>query len=203
MKAAVLRFPGHVSPLRQWLLGCSSMRESVFSVLALVLALAAATAAAALSLGLKEQIETARAALHAQRGASSGKDAARATSLPLLTAPQAVAWNRMVRQLNTPWSALLDALESATPEDVAVVAIEPDARQGTIRLLVEARTLDMLLVYAGTLRALEQFDSVNLVKHETNDQDQNRPLRLSLDIRFKDRSVAQPAPAPVSRRAGL
>ena len=67
------------------------------------------------------------------------------------------------------------------------MTIEPDGRNGSIRLQVEARTLDGLLAYAGTLKAIERFEQVTLLKHETNDQDATKPLRLSLDIRLKSR----------------
>jgi Tfp pilus assembly protein PilN len=102
----------------------------------------------------------------------------------VLSDDQRARWSRLARQLNTPWSALLDALESSLPDGVALVSIEPDAAQGSVRLQVEAKTLDALLAYAASLNAVHPFQSVALVKHETNEQDPTRPLRLSLEAKL-------------------
>lgn len=100
-------------------------------------------------------------------------------------------WNRIARQLNTPWPALLDALESGTPDHVALVSIEPDARQSSVRIQAEAKQLDALLEYAQQLAAAPLFQHVSLAKHETNEQDSNKPVRLTIDARV--------APAEVPR----
>jgi hypothetical protein len=94
-------------------------------------------------------------------------------------------WNQVARQLNTPWSALLDALELATPDDVAIVSIEPDGARGSVRVQAEAKLLDNLLAYVSMLKNTEPFESVVLIKHETNEQDANHPLRMSVDVRLK------------------
>jgi hypothetical protein len=65
------------------------------------------------------------------------------------------------------------------------VAIEPDPQHGSIRLQVEAKTLDTLLGYAQALKATAPFQEVVLLKHETNEQDATRPVRLSVDARLK------------------
>jgi hypothetical protein len=102
---------------------------------------------------------------------------------------------RIAAQLNTPWSELLDALEQATPDSVALVAIEPDAGQRSVRLQVEGKTLDALLAYANDLGTVPLFSSVALTKHETNEQDANRPVRLGIELRLRPR----PLPAPDGR----
>jgi hypothetical protein len=94
------------------------------------------------------------------------------------------AWNQVARQLNTPWGTLLTSLEQATPEDVALVSVEPDAHKGSVRLQAEARTLEALLAYAQALRAVPAFADVVPLKHETNELDPLRPVRLSLEIRL-------------------
>lgn len=100
---------------------------------------------------------------------------------------QREAWAQIAGQLNTPWRALLDALETVTPENVALVSIEPDARQASVRLEVEARELDTLLRYATGMNGVGLFEEVMLIRHAVNEQDRNRPLRLNLDVRLKSR----------------
>lgn len=101
------------------------------------------------------------------------------------TPEQRRAWNQVVRQLNTPWAGLLSCLEESTPDDVALVSIEPDARQGTVRLQAEAKTLDVLLGYAQALQAAQLFTQAVPLKHETNEQDPQRPVRLTLSLRLR------------------
>jgi hypothetical protein len=125
---------------------------------------------------------SATGALHA-RAVQSNKAGGR--EKPVLTVQQTRDWNLVTRQLNTPWATIFDALETSTPEDVALVAIEPDAGRASVRLQVEAKTLDTLLAYAQALKANGPFQDVTLLKHETNDQDATRPMRLSLDVRLK------------------
>ena len=117
----------------------------------------------------------------------------------MLTVQQTRDWNQIARQLDTPWPAILDALESSTPETVALVAIEPDPLHGSVRLQVEAKTLDALLGYAQSLKTTAPFQEVVLLKHETNEQDATRPMRLSLDARLEPRN-ADPVAGPGEAR---
>jgi hypothetical protein len=130
-----------------------------------------------------------RGLLTAREPQRSQVSAARAQ--PVLSAAERHAWNDITRQLNTPWGPLLAALEAATPADVALVLIEPDSRQGIVRLQAEAKTLESLLAYVQRLQATEPFGSAVLVKHETNEQDPNRPLRLTINLRLKESAVAR------------
>lgn len=97
--------------------------------------------------------------------------------------------NNVVRQLNTPWQDLFNQLERLTPPEVALLSIEPDTRRDTIKLQAEAKTLDALLVYAAGLEQQGLLGRLTYSKHETNDQDPNKPTRLSfeLEVRMPDR----------------
>jgi Tfp pilus assembly protein PilN len=102
------------------------------------------------------------------------------------------ALNRIVRQLNTPWSAVFDALERQTPDDIAILAIEPDSSRGTIRLQAEAKSLDPLLAYAQSLQGRGVLGQLVLIKHETNEQDANKPIRLSFELAIDTTRHDQP-----------
>jgi hypothetical protein len=108
-----------------------------------------------------------------------------------LSPQQRAEWLQLTRQLNMPWSALLDALEASTPQDVALVSIEPDARQATIRLQAEAKSLQTLLDYGQTLRTSGPFEELLLRKHDTNEQDGTRPIRMTVDLRIRKPGAAQ------------
>lgn len=199
MKPVRLRFSASPYSLRDWLLGHSRQR---YGVLALALLAFACAAIAVLVWQIwhnQSQIAQTQTALQAVLVEKGQVPLARESARPLLSAQQRTAWVQIARHLNTPWSSLLDGLESATPENIGLVSIEPDAARASVRLQVEAKTLDSLLGYAGALRSIDLFENVVLIKHETNDQDPTRPLRLSLDIRLKAGSVPGVATREVPR----
>lgn len=178
--------------LRTWLLGHASGAGAV-GALCLVIALASVAGIAWQTRVMRQQIHGVQDALAALR-VQQGKAARQATlgERLVLTVQQSRDWNQLVRQLNTPWPAIFDALETTIPQTVALVAIEPDPQHGSVRLQVEAKTLDTLLGYAEALKTAGPFGEVLLLKHETNEQDATRPMRLSLDARLKSRHPDRP-----------
>jgi hypothetical protein len=184
MKPVRLAFATTPSVVR-WLLG-DATGSRVLAALVLLSSVAGLCTVAWTLRGTQQQLRSAQngmLTLVAQRGAV--RQGASRDAKPAPTLQQSREWNQIVRQLNTPWPAILDTLERTTPETVALVAIEPDARNASVRLQVEAKTLDTLLAYAGSLQGAGPFDDVVLRKHETNEQDANRPMRLSFDARLK------------------
>ena len=127
--------------------------------------------------------ELQRIAAQGTQGARTNQSARNdaATKIP---PAQAAAVNGAVSQLNLPWHDLLDAIEAATPQSIALLALEPDARRQTVKGLAEARDSDAMLGYVATLSAQPFFTSVLLSKHETNTQDPNRPLRFQFEARW-------------------
>lgn len=188
MKPVQLAFPARGRAAASWLLGHASRRYvAAFAALALAAAGAGLGAVAWHYQQTREELRVTQDSVESMRARASRavRRSAADNLKPTLTPQQSRAWNQTIRQLNTPWPAILDALEAATPDTVALVAIEPDARQGSVRLQAEAKTLDTLLAYAGALKTVEPFGEVVLIKHETNDQDSTRPVRLSMDARLR------------------
>jgi len=98
---------------------------------------------------------------------------------------QAAAVNAAVLQLNLPWRALHDAVQAGTPANIALLALEPDARKNTVRLTAEARSSDDMIAYVEQLQKVEWFSAVTLARHEINEQDPNRPIRFQLDAQWR------------------
>lgn len=168
--------PGEAS-WRGWWIG----RQSMLGPLGLVALLLACVAAAA----TLWQLAATRQAI-ARLVPAAVAAAPVAAPHPVLTREQMRAWNVVARQLNMPWARMLDTLEQATPDDVALVAIEPESRDGTVRLLAEAVALEPLLAYAQALRGTGVFAEAALVKHEIQEQDPQRPVRITLLLRLAD-----------------
>ncbi|WP_306391111.1 PilN domain-containing protein [Telluria beijingensis] len=98
---------------------------------------------------------------------------------------QAGAVNAAILQLNLPWRDLAAALGEATPNSIALLALEPDAKRRTVRISAEARTSDEMLAYITRLQAEEWFSSVVLLRHEVMEQDPNRPLRFQVSVQWE------------------
>jgi len=103
---------------------------------------------------------------------------------PPLSEREVQRHNLTVAQLNVPWSDIFDGLERRSQGNVGLTLLEPDAKKGRLRIQVEARDVDTLLVYAQRLSLDPVFGALTLQEHETNDQDPNRPARLSLELRM-------------------
>lgn len=88
--------------------------------------------------------------------------------------------NAVILQLNLPWKELFEAFESAQHADVAVLAIEPDAQKGLVRISAEAKSLDSLPAYLAYLQKVPLFQEVALLNHQVQEQDPQRPVRFML-----------------------
>jgi Tfp pilus assembly protein PilN len=106
------------------------------------------------------------------------------TRLPQLAPAQAKAVNDAVLQLNLPWRDLHDAVRAATPANVALLSLEPDAKRRTLRIGAEARNSDDMLAYVGKMQAQDWFSSVVLTRHEIAEQDPNRPIRFQISAQW-------------------
>ena len=92
--------------------------------------------------------------------------------------------NQSIDQLNVPWHALFQAIESAAANKVAVLTFEPDPRKNILRLTVEGRTIGTVLAFADRLEEQPDVQNIRLLHHETNAQDKNRPVRLKLELQW-------------------
>ena len=98
---------------------------------------------------------------------------------------QANAVNAAVLQLNLPWRGLHDAIQAATPADIALLALEPDAKKNSVRITAEAKSSDDMIAYVARLQDVDWFNAVLLTRHEINEQDPNRPIRFQIDAQWK------------------
>ncbi|MFC5480678.1 PilN domain-containing protein [Massilia suwonensis] len=126
----------------------------------------------------REEVDAQLAALQARAATPVAAPSAPRTPV---SEQEALAVNAAIAQLNLPWRALHDAVRAATPQSVALLALEPDAKRRVLRITAEAKNSDDMLAYVSLLEREEWFASVTLVRHEVVEQDPNRPLRFQLD----------------------
>jgi Tfp pilus assembly protein PilN len=98
---------------------------------------------------------------------------------------RALAINAAVAQLNLPWSDVFDAIEAATPANIALVSIEPDAKKQVLKGEAEALNSDDMIAYIERLKKVDFFVQVDLVKHEVSAQDPYKPLRFEFEAQWR------------------
>ena len=80
--------------------------------------------------------------------------------------------------LASPWSPLFAGLESTSSDDVALLAIQPDAGKHQLRITAEAGDYAAVLAYLQRLEKLPQLHDIHLVQHEIIVDEQKQPVRF-------------------------
>ena len=83
------------------------------------------------------------------------------------SAEELAAARETVQRLSLPWSRLFAAIESASTDKVALTAIEPDPKNGTVKITGDGKDYLAALTYVLNLSKAEGLSSVQLVRHET------------------------------------
>ena len=74
--------------------------------------------------------------------------------------------NLVLSALNLPWDAMFRELESASTENIALLAIQPESAGRHVRLAGEARRYEELLAYVTRLEQTQGFANVYLLSHQ-------------------------------------
>jgi len=115
-------------------------------------------------------IESARALLPAERLATPRKNSDEDFK-------QAEA---VIRQLALPWASIIHAVEGAASPDVAVLQMEPDARERKLRVTAEARNEDAMLEYLRHLGGERALANAHLASHQVVLEDARHPIRFTV-----------------------
>lgn len=103
----------------------------------------------------------------------------------VLSSAQADSINRAIRQLNLPWSELFSGIEAKLTDDVALLSLEPDATNHTLRLQGEAKSPQDMLDFIGSLEDPAFFESATLIRHEIVESDRNKPIRFIAEVQWR------------------
>lgn len=151
-------------------------RPGPFSWLLLVLGIAAAAAAAHAWQVAGAMAGDARARL----AAASAVPAASKTPPAVADAARAQAEAEARRALARPWQRLLATLQDNLPDDIAVLGLEADGRQGQFQLNGVARHERAMLDYFRLLQTRPELRAVSLARHELAEIDGVQAVRFSL-----------------------
>lgn len=95
--------------------------------------------------------------------------------------------NDVLRRITLPWDELFGAVEAAAPNDVALLAMEPDSDSQALKIAGEAKDVPAMLDYIRNLESRAMFRTVTLQSHQIQHQDPQRPIRFSIVAAWKDR----------------
>jgi len=161
-----LRSPGHLRRPRH-----------ILAAVALVFALDAGWQ----HYSLKENI-----ALRTERLAQTGAAPLERQPARLASPEEYVFARDTIGRLATPWDRLFQALEAAQTEQIALLAIEPDAEHRTVTISGEAKDYLAALTYVASLSAQKALRRVHLTRHETQRGSSARPLAFTISAAWRD-----------------
>jgi len=91
-----------------------------------------------------------------------------------------------VERLGLPWTKLFAALEAAANDQVALLAIEPDTKNGTVKITGDSKDYLAALGYVLNLSQAEALSNVQLVRHEVKQNDPQRPVAFSISAAWNE-----------------
>ena len=146
----------------------------------LAVAVAAAAHAGASYIELARSVRDAEAKLARLSPGKRPAPPAQASTEELAAARDAV------QRLTLPWGALFGALESASSDRVALLAIEPDPRAGTVTISGDSKDYLAALTYVLNLSRAEALTRVQLVRHETKSDDPRASVSFAVSAAWSE-----------------
>ena len=116
--------------------------------------------------------------------AASSSHARRST--PPVSAEEVTAARETVDRLGLPWTRLFTALEGAANEHVALLAIEPDTKSGTVTISGDSKDYLSALTYVLNLSRDDTLSDVQLVRHEVKQNDPQRPVSFAISAAWNE-----------------
>ena len=125
---------------------------------------------------LRREMDSVRVAGKNPRAAAARSQGGR----PEPAAAEVASARQALDEIGLPWDDVFGALEGAAHKDVALLAVNPDPRRGSLRIMAEARNLAAMLAYHQRLQAAPHLRDVALTDHEVARDDPQRPVRFNI-----------------------
>jgi Tfp pilus assembly protein PilN len=87
--------------------------------------------------------------------------------------------------LNLPWDDLLDAIEAATPAQIALMSITPEPGRALIRIEAECTGAREMLDYLSSLGRQPLLGRVTLTRHELVKDGMDSVLRFQVEVQWR------------------
>jgi hypothetical protein len=105
---------------------------------------------------------------------------------PAPSAEEAALARDTVQRLGLPWGKLFAALEAAGSDQVALLAIEPDTKSGTVKISGDSKDYLAALTYVLNLSQADTLSHVQLVRHEVKQNDPQHPVAFSISAAWNE-----------------
>ncbi len=99
---------------------------------------------------------------------------------------EVAAARETVERLGLPWPKLFSALEAAATDRVALLAIEPDTKTGTVKISGDSKDYLAALTYVLNLSQSDALSNVQLVRHEVKQNDPQHPVEFSISAAWNE-----------------
>ena len=119
-------------------------------------------------------------ALQATAALAAARSAPRTPAVPPATPEELAQVRETVARLTLPWEKLFGAIEGAANDKVAVLAVEPDSRTGSVTISGDSKDYLAALSYVLSLRQSDALRQVQLVRHEVKPNDPQRAVAFTV-----------------------
>lgn len=92
---------------------------------------------------------------------------------------------RVTQQLQLPWDALLQDIETLTDPSIALLSLDAQGQVHTLRLTGEAKTMADVVAYVGRLRTLPSLEAAQLSSHEEKLAGSVKVIRFAVDATWR------------------
>lgn len=103
-----------------------------------------------------------------------------------VAAEEVAAVRETLERLATPWDRLFGALESAASDQVALLAVAPDTKAGTVVISGDSKDYLAALSYVMNLSRSEALNRVQLVKHEAKANEPGAPVSFAVSAGWRE-----------------
>jgi len=110
----------------------------------------------------------------------------RKSTPPAASAEELAAAKETVDRLALPWPRLFAALEGAASDQIALLAIEPDTKSGTVKISGDSKDYLAALTYVLNLSRSDALSKVELVRHEVKQNDPQKPVSFSIQAAWNE-----------------
>lgn len=92
---------------------------------------------------------------------------------------------QVAQRLAQPWDPLFQAIEGATTNRVALLAVEPDVSRSTVAIAGEAADHKAVIEFMHRLNGNGRFQGAHLLRHELRGDDPQRPIVFTLQVQWR------------------
>ncbi len=88
--------------------------------------------------------------------------------------------NVIMNQINLPWESLFDSIEQASSKEIALLSLQPNVANRTLRIGGEAKTMSALLDFVEAIEREIIFEKAHLLNYKIKQNSPQQPVGFLL-----------------------